>query len=117
MVEPSKDPIPLNLAEAFAEAVSRFQLTWSPAEHGPEISIGRKPFSLKAVCSLVDSFEDKLPDDVFDVLDLCLDATQIRSKEDLGRNQTYAAGARCLRKLIEDRESEYRRLKELRRKR
>jgi len=61
MAESNADPIPKELAEAFAHAVLGFEL-WHPQHEGQQISIsGRGYHSIDAVCGLVDKFTDPLP--------------------------------------------------------
>ena len=108
------DPIPPNLADAFHQAVWLYE-DWSPALPELEVSIDRKPFSMSAVCGLVDSFSDPLPEQIADRLLSYMHIQHPQLKERLGAERTYSAAARCLRGLIEDRKAEYRRLEELRR--
>ena len=115
MSNQTDDHISARLAEAFDGAVDLYQTTWTPGVSEPEIVIEGKAHTLTEVCRLVESYDDKLPNIVLDRLWYYLDDTRRLLKEDLGRNRTYAAGGRCLRKLMEDRTNEYQLKEELRR--
>jgi hypothetical protein len=110
------DAIPSHLSEAFHHAVWLYD-DWSYAMPELEVSIDRKPYSMSAVCGLVDNFSDPFPDQVFDRLFSYMRIQHRHLKERLWAERTYSAAARCLRELIEDRKAEYRRLEELRRNR
>ncbi len=62
MVAP--DPIPPELAEGFRDALSFYQTSWSPAEHGPEVSIEGRPHTILAVCARVSEYDERLPQDI-----------------------------------------------------
>jgi hypothetical protein len=64
---------------------------------------------ISAVCRRVDIFTDPLPDEVFDAFYfLAAGNTQRYLKEKLIADRTYATGAWCLLKLIEDRKARWR---------
>jgi hypothetical protein len=101
------DPIPESLSEAFGDAVGCYFVSWSPGDHGREISIDGKPFTIDAICRLVMSFTDRLPDNLLDRL---LDAGDVREdglKADLVQERTYAAGAKLLLGVMDQRVREY----------
>jgi hypothetical protein len=110
------NPIPADLSEAFHEATWLYD-DWSPALPELEASVGRKSFSMSAICSFLDTFTDRLPNRILDRLFLYMHAQHRELKERLGKSPTYSTGAYCLLKLIEDRKAEYQRLEELRRNR
>jgi hypothetical protein len=105
----STDLIPRDLAQGFRDAVEFYRSSWSPAVHGREVSINGRAFTISAVCSLVAGFTDQLPEDVqHDLLD-CLDISHADLKNVLAQHPTYAAGSRCLLKVMQDREASYHR--------
>jgi hypothetical protein len=113
MVAP--DAIPAKLAEAFQDALSFYRTSWSPAEHGPEVSIEGKPHTIVAVCSLVSQFDDPLPQAILYWLLGHMDARYTDLKDYLATHPTYKSAALCLSKLIRDRTTEYERRGALRR--
>jgi hypothetical protein len=110
------NPMPIDLAEGFHDAVARFP-DWSPAVAEIEVSIDRQPFSMTAVCNFVDRFADELPEPVLDRLLSYMDYACDDLKEKLAADQTYRTGGYCLRELIKRSKETYRRLEELRRER
>jgi hypothetical protein len=68
-----------------------------------KIPIEGKPYSIRQVCALVGDFDDRLPDEVYRVLrnQMHLGSEEIQRK--LERAGSYAAAARCLLELIEQR--------------
>jgi hypothetical protein len=68
-----------------------------------KIPIDGKPYSIRQVCALVDSFDDRLPDETYRVLrnQMHLGSEELQGK--LERAGSYAAAARCLLELIEQR--------------
>jgi hypothetical protein len=109
------DPILPVLAEGFRDAVSFYQTSWSPAEHGPEVSIEGRPYTLPAVCAWVSKFDDRLPQDILYWFLRHMDARYTDLKDYLVSNPTYNTAALCLAKLIRDRTTEYERMEALRR--
>jgi hypothetical protein len=103
--------IPPRLAEAFFDAV-RAYILWAFAGPQPTIAIGQDVASISSVCERVGIFADLLPDETFNVL-YFVASTQKPLREKLSADRTYASGAHCLLKLIEDRQAEWR--EELRR--
>jgi hypothetical protein len=100
MAESNADPIPKELAEAFAHAVLGFEL-WHPQHEGQQISIsGRGYHSIDAVCGLVDKFTDPLPKHVLEKLRSYMhDQPHGDLIAELLKCPTYATGAVCLRRL------------------
>jgi hypothetical protein len=89
-------PIDADLGEAFRDAVSCYFVSWSPALYGREISFKGRPFTIDAIFRLVMSFEDRLPDDLFDHL---LDIGDVREdglRADFAHERTYHAGAKYM---------------------
>ena len=101
MADSSADPIPKELAEAFAHAVLAFEL-WHAEHEGQQISIpGRGYHSIDAVCGLVDKFTDPLPEHVLERLRSYMhDQPRGDLITELLKRLTYATGAVCLRKLM-----------------
>jgi hypothetical protein len=102
MGEPPPETIPNHLREAFRDAVCGYS-DWIPARPELEVRIGSTLHSLSEVCALVDHFHDQLPEDVLDKLMAYMRGvryTLLRQK--LVADQSYAAGARCFLRLLED---------------
>ena len=98
-------PISPQLADAFFAAV-RGYVRWGYM--GPEPGITNEENELvpiSTVCRRVDTFTDRLPDEVCNAL--CFLATQKHLKEKLDAERTYATGAQLLLKLIEDRKAQW----------
>jgi hypothetical protein len=103
-------PIPRELAEGFRDALSFYRTSWSPAAHGPEVSIGQKPYTIRAVCALVEPFTDTLPENVLITLYGCMDSRHAALRKEIVASPTYKVASQCFLKLIQDREAEYRQL-------
>ena len=103
MPEQSADPIPRDLAEAFDNAVELYDIwRWGPSQPERKVSCNGQDFSMTAVCGLVDQFTDRLPDRVFLKLRSYMhDYPHGKLIADLEADQSYATGARCLRRMIE----------------
>jgi hypothetical protein len=67
------------------------------------ITIDGKSHSIRQVCALVDGFGDRLPDEVYRVLrnQMYIGSEELQRK--LEKGGSYAAAARCLLELIEQR--------------
>jgi hypothetical protein len=101
------DPIPDQLRKAFHDAV-RLYADWNPALPEPEVQIGRSSHAISAACALVEKFEDRLPDEIFERL--MLDMRDIRYtllRQKLVAGHSYAAAGRCFLRLIEDRKRHF----------
>ena len=109
MAELSSDPIPSDLIEAFDQVV-RFVSDWRPPEPEREVRLKGTFYTMSEVCGLLGTSSVRLPADIFDHLSsVYMDASHKHLSEKLGAERTYAAGAYCLLKLIDDRKAEYRR--------
>ena len=99
--------IPLDFAEAFADAVLVYEI-WSPEYPERLIRVGPCFYSILEVCGFVEQSTDRLPERVFlklraytrDYPDSILWA-------DLAADPSYATAARCLRKMIERRTEDH----------
>jgi hypothetical protein len=105
MPEQLAEPIPPHLAKAFADAVFAFAV-WSPKQNGRVIPIKRRGFyTIDSVCNFVGRFTDPLPKLVIQKLHSYMrghpDDDQLKAEFDA--DCSYAAGARCLRKMMERR--------------
>jgi hypothetical protein len=107
MAEPSAEPIPPDLAEAFAYAVLVYEI-WTPEEPGRLIEIGSQSHSIVEVCGFVDQFTDRLPERVYLKLRSYMhDYPDGKLKADLAADPSYAAAVRCLRGMMERRNEVY----------
>ena len=95
------------LAEEFFETVREYvqRMYSSP---GSGIAFDRY-VRMSLVCGRVETFTDRLPDEVFDALyHLAMDDSAHRHlKDELSSNPTYATAAHCLLQLIEDKKRRY----------
>jgi len=101
MAEPSAEPIPPDIAEAFAYVVLVYEI-WTPEEPGRLIEIGPRSYSIVEVCGLVDQFTDRLPERVYLKLRSYM-RDDADGKADLAADPSYATAVRCLRGMIERR--------------
>jgi hypothetical protein len=95
------DPIPKDLADAFADAVLAYD-NWHPQFEGRQIPIAGQFYRIEQVSDLVSKFTDPLPDHVF---------RRLRSYmhhmpggeliAELEACPTYRVGGTCLRRMIE----------------
>jgi hypothetical protein len=105
MTESQSDQIPEDLSKAFREAVALYA-SWTPSGPEPQVWIGGSSHPMSAVSELVEKFHDRLPDDLFDNLMICVrDVRYTLLRQRLYARQSYAAGALCLRRLIQDRKT------------
>jgi hypothetical protein len=102
----SPDPIPDNLSATFRSAVWLYS-DWMPSLPEPEVRFGTELHTMSAVCGLLDGFEDRMPDDVFEKLMTYMrDIRYTLLRQKIAAEQSYTAGARCFLRLIEDRKRE-----------
>ena len=98
MAEQSSEPLPEAVREAFREAICLFK------SGSPQRSVSFRKLqrlSLSGVCDLVLSYRtEPLPVNVHDELWNLLD--EIDPKVQLAKDPSYATGARCLGKLLQD---------------
>jgi hypothetical protein len=105
MIEQSTEPIPPDLAKAFADAVFAFGV-WSPDQNGRVIPIRRRGFhSINSVCDFVARSTDPLPKRVHQKLLSYMKGhpDDDRLRAELDADCSYATAARCLRKLMQRR--------------
>jgi hypothetical protein len=101
-----QSPIPTDLSAAFHRAVWSFR-DWGFARFEPSVSVNQNPFLMSAVCDLVIKFRDPLPSNVFDkLLSYTLEGPP-SLRRDLVEDRSYATGARCLLKMVRDRNAKY----------
>ena len=101
------DPIPGQLRKAFHDAVWLYA-GWNPALPEPEVQIRGSSHSISAVCALVEKFDDRLPEEIFERL--MLHTREIRYtllRQKLVAGHSYAAAGRCFLRLIEDRKRHF----------
>ena len=99
MTEPPADPITPELVEAFDNAVAAFN-NWSPYLPESEVSLNRRPYSMSTICIFVGKFADQMSDNIVGALLSYMHFQHRELKEMLGKDQSYATGARCLSSLI-----------------
>jgi|HubBroStandDraft_6_1064221.scaffolds.fasta_scaffold59394_6 hypothetical protein len=117
MSEQSAKPIPPDFAEAFADAVLAYK-NWTPEQPERLIKIGPRFYSIISVCDFLDRFTSPLPEHIYQKLRSCMhDMPHGEVIADMERDSSYAAGARCLRKMIKLRIQDHRRREELGRNR
>jgi hypothetical protein len=101
-------PIPRDLAEAFRSALLFYRSSWTPAFHGPEVSINGRSSTIEKVCRLVAESTDELPKELLVSLLACMDDRYRGPKSDLEKHSTYQTASRCLLLLLRDREADWR---------
>jgi hypothetical protein len=89
--------------QAFDNAVWLYT-DWTPLLPEPMVRLGDTSHSMSAICDLVDKFNERLPDDVFDRLMIYMrDIRYTLLRQKLVADYSYAAAGRCFLRLIEDR--------------
>jgi hypothetical protein len=83
MVERQLQPIPPEIASAFAWAAGAFSLSWSPGGPEPTTVLYGQHFTIMEVGHLVDNFTHPLPESLLDILYLAhasigVDASALR---------------------------------------
>jgi hypothetical protein len=105
MSEQSPEAILPDLAEAFANAVLAFG-NWSRAHEGRLIGLRGKFYPVISICGFVDQYSDQLPEHVFRQLRSYMhDIPDGELIAELHKDNSYSNAARCLRKMIERRET------------
>jgi hypothetical protein len=112
MVEQSPEPMLEDVRIVFREAI-RLCADWKLGGFERALSFrGLQQVSLSGVCDLVLSYRNEpLPGEVHDEL-WNLMIGRLTLKEELAEDPTYATGARCLDKLIQDQRADVRRREE-----
>ena len=93
---PASHPIPKEAAEAFNKALAAF-FAWTVEEQRDsriEPSIVQR-YSIAAVCDLIETFADPMPENVYQFLTWLAAEHTIAAPAD----RSYASGAKCLRTL------------------
>jgi hypothetical protein len=101
------DPIPDHLREAFRKAVWSYA-DWNPALSEPEVQIGGSLHPISVVCALIEKFDDRLPEEIFERL--MFHVREIRYtllRQKLVAGHFYAAAGCCFLRLIEDRKRHF----------
>jgi hypothetical protein len=103
MVEHRSIPMPEDVREAFCDAVHLF-VEWKSGGPKQSVSFRRlRRVSLTGVCDLVLRYRNEpLPLKVHDHLWNLIDDTHMNLKVELATDPSYATGARCLTKLIQE---------------
>jgi hypothetical protein len=104
MVERQPQPVPQEIASAFAWAVGAFSLSWSPGAPEPTTVLYGQHFTITEISHLVDNITHPLPESLLEIFYLAhasmgVDASALR------RNQTYQGGGHALRQLMQARRS------------
>ena len=108
MAEPAESISP-ELRSAFFEAGWRY-VDWQFGGPEPQVPFRREFFPISVVCGFViECKNEKLPSDFADVLWRLIGDTRRDLKEDLSKDWSYHAGARCLIGLTNDRNAKYQR--------
>jgi hypothetical protein len=108
MVEQSPDPLPDDVRQCFCDAVRLFY-RWRSDTPAPALRFRTLAVSLSGVCDLVLAYRNEpLPLNVHHELLGLIDNPHMSLKADLMIDPSYATGARCLDKLINDRRADKR---------
>jgi hypothetical protein len=104
MVDHSSESLPEDVREAFHEAIRLYNEWRVAGGPPPPISFRKLPqVSLTGVCDLVLGYRNEpLPLKVHDELWLLFGKSQLDLKAELATDPSYATGARCLGKLIQE---------------
>jgi hypothetical protein len=99
----------MDACEAFCIAVKFFRSgEWSPALPARNtINVDERDLTLRQVCSLVEHITRPLPDSVVSDLFTSLRVRQPDLEKKLVTNRTYALGARCLLRLLDESEKAF----------
>ena len=102
-VEQLSDPIPDDLRQAFLEAI-RLYSDWKFGGAEPLLNFRKlRQISLSGVCELVLSYRNEpLPANLRNALRDLIGETHPNLEVELADDQSYATGAHCLLKLIND---------------
>jgi hypothetical protein len=101
-------PLTDDLKNSFLEAVLRCS-EWKVDGTEPEMAFNGRLFKISAVCEFVMAHKNEpLPDNFNDVLANIPDQTRALLIKDLGKDRSYHAGARCVLRLVKDRNEQYR---------
>ena len=107
MDEPEQASLPLVVAQAFQQAVAMYEF-WTPRHPDEQaLSVNHQCYSIAAVCGLLDKFSDPLPDNVLRALLSYIDESHGDLRVKLAATPTYATGAQCLLKLMQNRTARY----------
>jgi hypothetical protein len=99
--------IPPHLRKVFREAVWLYA-EWSPALAEPQVRLDNRLRDISAICALVETFRDPLPEEIFERLMSYMREiryTLIRQK--LVAERSYSSAGRCFLRLIEDRKRHF----------
>ena len=96
----------MDAREAFCIAVKFYRSgDWSPALPAfIRVEVRGQPLTLRQLCGLVEHVTDPLPNSVVSDLLTSLRARHSNIEENFAPDRTYAAGARCLLRLMDERE-------------
>ena len=100
----------MDAREAFCIAVKFYRSgDWSPALPAlNKVVVCGRPLTLRQVCDLVAHVLEPLPDSVVSDLATYLRARHQLVGENFARDRTFAAGASCLLRLMDEREQAFR---------
>ena len=104
----SVESTPCQIRAAFHNAVYLYT-DWFPSLPEPMVRIAGTRHSMTAMCGLVDEFNERLPDDVFDRLMIYMrDIRYTLLRQKMVAEHSYAVAGRCFLRLIEDRKRQAR---------
>ena len=101
----------MDALEAFYIGVKIYRSgDWSPAlPTFNKVKVRGEYLTLREVCNLIEHVRERLPDSVVSNLFTSLRSSHPRLAEELVVDRTYASGARCLLRLMDESESALRR--------
>ena len=96
----------MDAREAFCIAVKFYRSgDWNPALPAfNKFEVRGQPLTLRQVCGLVEHITDPMPNSVVSDLLTSLRALRRNIEENTTLHRTYAAGAKCLLRLMDERE-------------
>ena len=103
----NSEPIPADLREAFDQAVVAL-IAWDSGQE-PTVSVHGKPTLISAVASLVETYQDTMPTELFWRLAHHANRSAERRAQaaKLSKDSSYSTGAWCLLNWVQDNESKF----------
>jgi hypothetical protein len=101
MAEPSPDPITSALRDAFRAVMGAYE-RWHRGEGEPTVPFDRKSVPISTICDCVSRFEERMPDDLWDIL-----IAVTRRVDGLPNDQSYRSAAQHFARLIKEKKERH----------
>jgi hypothetical protein len=99
------EPIPRWVRDAFHGAVQLYG-DWSSTNDGPVVKVGDRLYTIRQACEFAAGFEEEMPESLVGNLIYFLNAGDKDLLEELGKDRSYAGGARYVLKLMSRRSAD-----------